>query len=91
MSALFLLPVLMLAGSPCCPQQPEKKEAKVKVTVVVILASERYTHIHKQLQAIAAHVQIAHKVIFLCRAFHQLTPTRFFACANRSAREQHRE
>jgi len=37
-------------------------------------------------RAIAAHVQVAHKVIFLCRTFHQLRPGEIFDPDGQSVR-----
>src|SRR5262249_55085606 len=55
MTSLLLLPWMLLPG---CPQhQAKQPEAKVRVTVVVILASDRCRVIDPQLKLVAAAVQ----------------------------------
>jgi hypothetical protein len=56
--SLLLVPWMLLPGAAGCPHHQDKKpEAKVKVTVVVILASDRCPYVHPRLKAIAAELQ----------------------------------
>jgi hypothetical protein len=58
LTSLLLVPWILLPGGARCPHQQDKQpEAKVKVTVVVILASDRCPYIHPRLQEIAAEFQ----------------------------------
>jgi hypothetical protein len=58
LTSLLLVPWILLPSAAGCPQQQDKQpEAKVKVTVVVILASDRCPYIHPRLQEIAAEFQ----------------------------------
>src|SRR5438874_4689454 len=59
MTCAWLVPWLV-AGLPCPPdqdKQPPAEEARVKVTVVVILASERCEFIDPRLKDVALEVQ----------------------------------
>lgn len=60
MTALLLVPWMLFPGAVCCPQQDKQQpEAKVKVTVVVILASERCPFIDPLLKNVANEIQNA--------------------------------
>jgi hypothetical protein len=55
MISLLLVPWILLPG---CPHQQDKQpEAKVKVTIVVILASDRCRFVDRQLNEVATEVQ----------------------------------
>jgi hypothetical protein len=58
MTSLLLVPWLLLYGAAGCPHQQDKQpEAKVKVTIAVILVSDRCPYIDPHLTGIAAEMQ----------------------------------